>query len=59
LLARLRQWAPKQRWLEPVALPHPGRSARALIEVSYMACGPTGCLPPVAGKQIPVSIAGR
>ena len=43
----------------PVSLPRGVPSMNALVDVSYMACGPKGCLPPVAHKRIAVSIPGQ
>jgi len=43
----------------PVSLPRGLPSVPALVDVSYMACGPKGCLPPVVHKRIAVSIPGR
>ena len=35
----------------PVSLPRGVPSMNALVDVSYMACGPKGCLPPVAWRR--------
>jgi thioredoxin 1 len=43
----------------PVSLPRGLPSVPALVDVSYMACSPKGCLPPVVHKRIAVSIPGR
>jgi len=43
----------------PVALTGSAGPLQTTIEVSYMACGPKGCLPPALHKQIAVSVPGR
>jgi hypothetical protein len=39
----------------PIELTDP-RASRAEILVSYMACGPMGCLPPVMGRRVEVTL---
>ncbi len=43
----------------PVAIGKTARSVAATVDVSYMACGPKGCLPPVTHKQISVTMPSR
>ena len=43
----------------PVELARSAQGFQATVEVSYMACGPNGCLPPVTHKQIAVTVPRR
>jgi thiol-disulfide isomerase/thioredoxin len=40
----------------PVDLPPAGAATRAVVSISYMACGPNGCLPPVEDKRVPIDV---
>lgn len=40
----------------PVTLPPAGAATRAEVSISYMACGPKGCLPPVENKRITIDV---
>ena len=43
----------------PVELPARGESGKTEVSVTYMTCGPTGCLPPVMDKRIVVDVPQR
>ena len=43
----------------PVELARGARSIATTVDVSYMACSPKGCLPPVVHKQIAVVVPGQ
>jgi thiol-disulfide isomerase/thioredoxin len=40
----------------PVDLPPAGSATRAVVSISYMACGPKGCLPPVEDKRVTIDV---
>lgn len=40
----------------PVNLPPAGSTTRAVVSISYMACGPKGCLPPVDNKRVTIDV---
>jgi hypothetical protein len=40
----------------PVDLPPAGSATRAEVSISYMACGPKGCLPPVENKHVTIDV---
>ena len=43
----------------PVELPGRSTSGKTEVSVTYMACGPTGCLPPVMDKRISINVPQR
>ena len=43
----------------PVELPARGASGRTEVAVTYMTCGPTGCLPPVKDKRVVINVPQR
>ena len=43
----------------PIELPERGASGRTEVSVTYMTCGPTGCLPPVMDKRVVINVPQR